>query len=46
MTCLEISNISLPGCKNQPEIWGTFMHGVHNVPPDLGHINEILKWFA
>jgi hypothetical protein len=31
------------GCRNVPRIQGRLLHGVHNVPPDLGLINEIPK---
>ena len=35
-----------PGCRNMPQIQGILMPGVHKRVPDLGHINELSKWFA
>ena len=42
--CLRSGARLCMGCRSLPEIWGTFMHSVHNLHPDLGHINEKQKW--
>ena len=34
------------GCINVPQIQGISLHRVHKSLPDLGHKNEIPKWFA
>ena len=40
-TCLSFRAYLCMGCINVPQIQGIFLHGVHNVPQDLGQINEI-----
>ena len=37
---------SLLFSKSLPQIWDITLPGVHKSVPDLGHINEIPKWFA
>ena len=34
-TCLRFEGHFCPVCRNLPQIQGTFMPGVHDLPPDL-----------
>lgn len=42
-TCLRFRTYLCTVCRNLPQIQGTFMHGVHNLPPDSRLVFQTLK---